>query len=322
MVAGYTHRTRALAPVGWEPSTSPKTQCCPVTYLKVLSVKLSGDPGFLRERFVREADIASSSDHPNIVSICGRGESRRRAPRIAMKYVPGTDAEAALRAGTMTPIRAVHIVGEGSQSAGFRAPAQWVTPRRQAGQPPLRRGWRRRKGPTGRFRNCMLPRRCRKSSMDRVVGRPRAGLRRSEVIAGGPIDESGRPVFVGLHAVSDADRQETVLRGRWNGRRDDGPSARRPAHLGTSAVGAAAAGLGDHEGVGPRTRYSGFSLPGNSPCRRRGGLHEAVPAVVPPQPARSCRPSPSVDHTRDRGGGAKAGHFGTPASVSPYRRGG
>jgi eukaryotic-like serine/threonine-protein kinase len=78
--------------------------------LKVLSSQLSHNPDF-RARFIREADVASSLDHPNIVSIYRRGEFDGQL-WIAMQFVDGTDAEAALRAGTMTPARAVHIIGE------------------------------------------------------------------------------------------------------------------------------------------------------------------------------------------------------------------
>ena len=58
--------------------------------LKVLSADLSRDPAF-RERFVREADIASLLDHPNIVSIYNRGESDEGHLWIAMQYVEGSD---------------------------------------------------------------------------------------------------------------------------------------------------------------------------------------------------------------------------------------
>jgi serine/threonine-protein kinase len=78
--------------------------------LKVLSPELSRDPDF-RARFLREADVASSLDHPNIVSIYRRGEFEGQL-WIAMQFVDGSDADAALRAGTMTPARAVHIIGE------------------------------------------------------------------------------------------------------------------------------------------------------------------------------------------------------------------
>lgn len=86
--------------------------------LKVLSADLSGHPAF-RERFVREADIASLLDHPNIVSIYNRGEAEDGQLWIAMKYVAGTDAEAALQAGTMTAARAVRIVGEVAKALDY-----------------------------------------------------------------------------------------------------------------------------------------------------------------------------------------------------------
>ncbi|OMC16132.1 hypothetical protein A5736_18470 [Mycobacterium sp. SP-6446] len=78
--------------------------------LKVLSPELSRDPDF-RVRFQREADVAAGLDHPNIVAIRRRGEYQGQL-WIAMQFIDGTDADAALRAGTMTPARAVHIVGE------------------------------------------------------------------------------------------------------------------------------------------------------------------------------------------------------------------
>ncbi len=80
-----------------------------LTALKVMSAQLSADPEF-RSRFRREADIAASLDHPNIVSVYDRGESVEGRLWIAMQLVDGTDADAALRAGTMTPQRAVHII--------------------------------------------------------------------------------------------------------------------------------------------------------------------------------------------------------------------
>ncbi len=76
--------------------------------LKVLSADLSRDPGF-RARFIREAELASSLDHPNIVSVHRRGEFNGQL-WIAMQFVDGTDADNALLAGTMTPARALHIV--------------------------------------------------------------------------------------------------------------------------------------------------------------------------------------------------------------------
>lgn len=77
--------------------------------LKVLSAELSRDPDF-RTRFIREADVAASLDHPQIVSVYDRGQTDDGQLWIAMQFVDGTDADAALRAGAMTPPRAVHIV--------------------------------------------------------------------------------------------------------------------------------------------------------------------------------------------------------------------
>lgn len=79
--------------------------------LKVLNTEVSHDPAF-RERFVREADIASVLTHPNIVSIHNRGEADDGHLWIAMQYVAGTDAEAAIQAGTMTPARALRIASD------------------------------------------------------------------------------------------------------------------------------------------------------------------------------------------------------------------
>jgi serine/threonine-protein kinase len=79
--------------------------------LKVLSAELSRDRDF-RARFIREADVASALDHPNIVAVYNRGETDGGQLWIAMQFVDGTDADDALRGGTMTPQRAVHITGE------------------------------------------------------------------------------------------------------------------------------------------------------------------------------------------------------------------
>ncbi len=86
--------------------------------LKVLSAELSRDPDF-RARFIREADVASALDHPNIVSVYNRGQTGSGELWIAMQYVEGTDADDALRAGTMTPQRAVYIVGEVAKALDY-----------------------------------------------------------------------------------------------------------------------------------------------------------------------------------------------------------
>ncbi|OOK65264.1 tyrosine kinase family protein [Mycobacterium kansasii] len=71
--------------------------------LKVLSAELCRDPDF-RARFIREADTAASLEHPQIVSVYTRGQTDDGQLWIAMQFVDGTDADAALRAGAMTPI--------------------------------------------------------------------------------------------------------------------------------------------------------------------------------------------------------------------------
>ena len=86
--------------------------------LKVLSAELSGNPDF-RARFHREAEVAARLDHPNIVSVYARGETADHQLWIAMQFVDGTDAEAAQRTGTMTPARAVHIIGEVAKALDY-----------------------------------------------------------------------------------------------------------------------------------------------------------------------------------------------------------
>lgn len=86
--------------------------------LKVLSPELSRDADF-RARFTREADVAAALQHPQIVAVYNRGQTDDGQLWIAMQYVAGTDADDALRAGTMTPQRAVHIIGEVAKALDF-----------------------------------------------------------------------------------------------------------------------------------------------------------------------------------------------------------
>lgn len=58
--------------------------------LKVLPAHMSGDSDF-RDRFIREADLASSLFHPHIVGVHDRGEYRGQL-WIAMDFIDGTDA--------------------------------------------------------------------------------------------------------------------------------------------------------------------------------------------------------------------------------------
>ncbi|OCF90587.1 serine/threonine-protein kinase [Nocardia brasiliensis] len=78
--------------------------------LKVLDKMFAGDSGS-RARFEREAETASRLDHPNIVSIYDRGHTAD-ATWIAMQFIDGTDALAAIRNGPMPVARAVRITTE------------------------------------------------------------------------------------------------------------------------------------------------------------------------------------------------------------------
>ena len=86
--------------------------------LKVLSSELSQDPQF-RSRFMREADLAATLDHPNIVTVHNRGETEDGQLWIAMQYVQGSDADREVQAGRMTPERAVHILSEVAKALDY-----------------------------------------------------------------------------------------------------------------------------------------------------------------------------------------------------------
>ena len=63
--------------------------------------------------------MAACLDHPQIVSVYNRGETDDGQLWIAMQFVDGTDADDALRAGTMTAPRAVHIIAEVAKALDF-----------------------------------------------------------------------------------------------------------------------------------------------------------------------------------------------------------
>lgn len=86
--------------------------------LKVLSAEFSNDAQF-RARFEREATVAATLDHPNIVAVYSRGEASTGQLWIAMQYVAGTDADHEIREGAMTPERTVHITTEVAKALDY-----------------------------------------------------------------------------------------------------------------------------------------------------------------------------------------------------------
>src|SRR4051812_15079052 len=78
--------------------------------LKVLPPEYMRDESF-RERFEREARLAASLEHPNIVPVTDAGEFEGEL-WIAMRFVDGTDLREVLhQQGALNPIRAVSILG-------------------------------------------------------------------------------------------------------------------------------------------------------------------------------------------------------------------
>ena len=57
--------------------------------LKLLAPELARDERF-RRRFLRETELATSLDHPNVVPILGSGEEHGTL-YLAMAYVEGSD---------------------------------------------------------------------------------------------------------------------------------------------------------------------------------------------------------------------------------------
>jgi tRNA A-37 threonylcarbamoyl transferase component Bud32 len=79
--------------------------------LKLMAPELAADERF-RERFEREAELAMSLEHPNVVPIHDAGEVDGRL-YLVMRFVEGTDLRALLRAeGALEPRRALTIVAQ------------------------------------------------------------------------------------------------------------------------------------------------------------------------------------------------------------------
>ena len=77
--------------------------------LKVLSARL-GDRPDMRDRFIREAQVANALDHDAVVSVIDAGEVADR-PYIAMQYIEGGTLADLLRTRSLTPQRTVQLLG-------------------------------------------------------------------------------------------------------------------------------------------------------------------------------------------------------------------
>jgi len=86
--------------------------------LKILSAQASRDPAF-RARFMREASLAASLDHPNIVTVHNRGETPDGDLWIAMQYVQGSDAHSESVNGHMSLSRAIYIISEVAKALDY-----------------------------------------------------------------------------------------------------------------------------------------------------------------------------------------------------------
>jgi serine/threonine-protein kinase len=79
--------------------------------LKLLAPDLAGEVA-LRERFLRECELAARLEHPNVVTVFDAGELGD-VLYIAMRYVDGADLRSLLKAeGRLEPRRAVRLVGQ------------------------------------------------------------------------------------------------------------------------------------------------------------------------------------------------------------------
>lgn len=79
--------------------------------LKVIAPELAEEPGF-RARFQREARLAASIDHPNVIPVYEAG-AQGSALYLTMRFVDGTDLNALIRrGGRLDPAHAAHVVSQ------------------------------------------------------------------------------------------------------------------------------------------------------------------------------------------------------------------
>ncbi|MFL5796635.1 MAG: protein kinase domain-containing protein [Actinomycetota bacterium] len=76
--------------------------------LKIVAEELGADAGF-RARFIREAQLAASLEHPNIIPIYDAGEEGETL-YLAMRYVRGSDLSARIAEGPLAAERAVELL--------------------------------------------------------------------------------------------------------------------------------------------------------------------------------------------------------------------
>ena len=133
--------------------------------LKVLSAELSADDQF-RARFRREADLAASLDHPNIVRVYTRGETEDGRLWIAMQFVDGTDAGAVLEHGPVSAERTAHILTQVGKALDYAHSRNLLHRDIKPAQLPAGRPGRPlRAGAVGGLRDC--PRSRRRDPADR-----------------------------------------------------------------------------------------------------------------------------------------------------------
>ena len=140
-----------------------------IVALKVVAPEFADDAGF-RERFGREARLAASLDHPNILPIYEAGEVDGQL-FLSMRFVEGTDLKSLIERARARPAARGGARRPGRQRARRGTQPRADSPRRQAGEHPDRAGIWPGAGVSGRFRPEQEPRRRDPPDPDRVHGR-------------------------------------------------------------------------------------------------------------------------------------------------------